>query len=356
MYTYKRLTLQELEERLRPLIDRFDACDRLRVRLETEGGLHADLEDYTEALLTTDTMTGRYRSYEVCPASPVEAQRYLDDISSYRVHLQTRARANTLPVWCLCRARRDYWDAHRLVVQTYYRSPGYPSRDDRFISIMSNGRETPHINLGPYRAQAAALVERYGYHSYDYDYGFYDDASPDTLDDRVDQLLLDVGRHVFSAAWHDDQEAAVLVARTFDIPSLEPAIEVLYLCLGGSLAELRGAMSDTLTRFFVDVYPSPALHRMLDLLWDLDGPTLNELTEDQAPRAYMELMRAYRRFLHAPTTRSGRRRVVPLRKALFSNLSRLPLVAAELGEQEPVREAAAELETQARRVIETIAA
>ena len=45
--------------------------------------------------------------------------------------MDVRQLDSRMPVYFLCRLRKDYWSEYSLIVEDLYRSPGYPLTDER---------------------------------------------------------------------------------------------------------------------------------------------------------------------------------------------------------------------------------
>ena len=199
---------------------------------------------------------------------------------------------------------------------------------------MRHGHEVYHLRLSPFRSKTEMIL-----------------AGQKNL--RVDDLLSKVGRHIFQAAWHEDQRLGVLVAQEFGLPLFHQAIEVLYLCLSGELCEIRGAVDETVFRFFREVYPQPGIHGFLKLLPHLEGGDLTRLTQE-ALGLYAILSQAFKHFLSLKVEWGFRQELVPLQKLVFANFSRLPLVAGPLAKNPEVSLAKEVLEQEAEEVVAAI--
>jgi len=353
-HTYYKVPPVDLEKTLRPLILHLERYDALRLELEQEGGRVADLKRITELLSTSIRLEGRRGPFEVELTKPAGIRSFLYDVGYNDLHLQVRRRSSSLPVYYLCRVRRDYWSDYSLVLEDFYRSEGYPVQDARFVKLMVHGKETYHLSVAPFRPGTRALFEQGGRTMAERFYDIWYEDVGTTERERVDRLLYDVGRHVLLAAWHEDQQIGVLAAAHFGLPRFRQAIELLYLCLSGDLCELRGLLTEPMHAFFGEVYDQPALYGFLRGLSALDGQTLNELAEERARQLYRQLMQAFKRFLDVDVPVGQRERRTPLYKLLFSNLTRLELVAMDLRTHPAVGEAAAALEASAQRIIEAI--
>lgn len=321
---------------LRPLIARLERLDRQRRRLEERGGRPADVSGLTQLLKRPIELQGPWGRQLVSLLKRSELRHGVQEVAGWDVHVDVRLVDSRLPTYYLCRVRRDYWAEQSLVVEDLYRSPGYPADDERFVRLMQSGHELYFLRVSPYRAQAATLLGELG-----------------EANDRwaVDRYLWHLGRHVLSAAWHEDQRLAAGVAQHFGVPALKDAQEALYLCLTAELCELRGAADEAVRRFFIQCYPQVAIQRLLERLGDLPGDELNELPR-RAMKQYRRLSEGFVRFLQtkAPSGQTGH--TVELAKLVFANTGRLGLIAAQLRDVQAVQDAAATLDRHARRVVD----
>jgi hypothetical protein len=169
----------------------------------------------------------------------------------------------------------------------------------------------------------------------------------------VDDALYHVGRHVFQAAWHDDQRPGTLTARHFDLPCFQQAIELLYLCLSGELCELRNALDEKLIGFFESIYPQPSIYAFLGLLNELDGTTINELPR-KALKQYLRLSTAFSHFLNTEVPWGRKHVKTALYKLIFANFDRLEMVATQLKDDISRHEAAFRLEEESQQIIEDL--
>jgi hypothetical protein len=167
---------------------------------------------------------------------------------------------------------------------------------------------------------------------------------------KVDALLLRLGRHVFAAAWHEDQRLGVLAAEHLRMDGFAEAIELIYLALSGDACELRSAVHERDRAFFDQVYRRPALRALLERLDDLDGDGLSALPT-RALALYARLARAFAALLAVPVPWRPGVAPVSLRTLLFANCSRFAEVAATLRDCAPVAAAAAALDAESRQVI-----
>ncbi|NQT53714.1 hypothetical protein HQ576_16775 [bacterium] len=327
---------------LAPLIQQLHAYDSMRRRLETEGGHVGDLTTVAKTLGEPLRIAGNYHTCEASLTDQAALQAAVRGVG-WDIKLAVRQLDSRMPAYYLCRVHRDYWSEYSLIVEDYYRSPGYPMLDERFVPLMHMGHETYHLRLSQFRRHVAAMTG---------------DGR------RTDEVLYNLGRQVFQAAWHDDQRVGMLTAKHFGLTHFADAIELLYLCLSGDLCELRSAVDEPMRLFFDVVYSQPAIGAFLKRLAVLDGGVLNEIPQ-QALRQYAELLRAFGAFIQIEVpwgARSlrpplGRRCLrVPLYRLIFGNMSRLGRVAKALGDVDEVRRAAAALEATAQRIIDQILA
>jgi hypothetical protein len=329
----------DVQQALRPLRQQLDRYDTLRTRLQAHGGRVSDLQTITALLNEKLVFTSRWGETRAALTEQTDLRAALRDID-YDLHLAVRQLESGMPVYYLCRIRSGFWSEYSLIVEDLYRSPGYPSADDRFVKLMSFGHETFHLRLAQFRDGVKQMLRQ-------------DEADEQKSARQVDRLLYDLGRHVFQAAWHEDQQIGVLVAEQFGLPNFRAAIELLYLCLSGELCELRAVVTPPMLQFFTQVYPQPALGACLERLQHLDGEALNKLPQ-QALRLYARMAEEFGRFLKVEVPWGQRQVQVPLWKLVFGNAYRLPLVGQALAKTETMRTAAARLEAEAQAIIAAI--
>jgi hypothetical protein len=324
----------DVSEALAPLYAHLRSYDAHRVELEQEGGQIRDLQRLTEILRQEIPIQGRYQDHKVSLINQGSLRDMLRDVGNYNLHLGVRQLATRLPVYYLSRLVRRYRSHYDLVLEDLYMSPGYPLPDERFVNLMRYGHELYHLRLSPFRQQAEQILGKKKAHN-------------------VDELLSEVGNHIFQAAWHDDQRLGVMVAQHFKLPAFLQAIEVLYLCLSGELCEIRTAATEQVFRFFEVAYPQPAIHQFLKLLLRLEGGALTGLTQ-QALELYGQLSQAFNRFLTVKVRWGFRQETVSLQKLIFGNFSRLEQLVARIKDSPEVREAAEILELAAKEVVATL--
>jgi hypothetical protein len=333
-YHYPPPPAVDPHQALAPLLTQLAAYDRLRLQLEQEGGKIADLEQVTQVLREKIPVRGAYTDYRVALAGPHSLKQALHSVGHGDLHLQVRLLPTRMPVFYLCKSHRDYWGEYSLIVEDLYQSPGYPLVDDRFVKLLLYGRETYCLRLSPYREEAGALVT----------------PAARATSRQVDNLLHQVGRHVFQAAWHEDQRLGIVVANHFGLSRFRQAIELLYLCLSGDLCALRLAVGDQMLQFFQDVYTQPAIQAFLAKLTLLEGQELNDVPQ-QALKLYPRLSRAFSRFLGQEVEWGQEKMIIPLYKLIYGNFYRLDLVAQTLQDNHVVREGKTALEDAAGEVV-----
>jgi hypothetical protein len=321
---------------LAPVLDQLRRLDALRLKLEREGGTVKDLAAVTRLLNETLRVDGHFGASACCLRDQRALRTALLDVD-YDLHHDVRQLAHRLPVYYICRTRRDFWGEYSLVVEDFHQSPGYAIADERFVRLMDVGHDVYFLRLAHLRDAARAMLG---------------DGSADGL--AVDALLYELGRHVFQAAWHEDQRLGILVAGHFHLPAFRRAIELLYLCLSGELCELRHAITPEMLRFFVEAYEQPAIYRFLLRLRDLDGTMITDLPR-QGRVLYKRLGLAFSRCLGVEVLWGFGRRMTPLWKIVYGNLTRLDQVSRQLRLEPKVAGACGRLEQEAEAVIEELA-
>jgi hypothetical protein len=323
----------DIHEALENLMDRLREYDALRWKLERQGGRMSDLRKIVTLLNTPAFADTRFGTRKVVLTNQGGLRNAVRDVDS-DLHMEVRQRHNHMPVYYLCRVRRDYWGEYSLVVEDLYMSPGYPVTDQRFVKLMDMGHEVYYLCLSQFRERATDMARENG-------------SAPTW---KVDDILYDLGRHVFQAAWHEDQRLAVMAATQLGLPRFHQAIELLYLCLSGELCELRNAVNESMFRFFDEIYPQPAIRTFLEVLTDLDGGVLNDLPQ-RASNLYRPLSRAFSRFLGTQVIWGHRKIQMPLWKVLYGNFSRFDLAEKMLTGDKGLLAAAGRLETNSQVVI-----
>jgi len=326
----------EIHEALAPLITQLREYDILRLKLEVEGGSVRELlNPIAGALANPLRLVGRYEEKVVQLKNQSALREMVKDID-YDLHLDIRLRSTRIPmpVYYLCRIHRDYWREYSLIVEDLYMSPGYPLTDPRFVRFMSEGHEVYFLRLSQFRDGVDGKGNGDGRET----------------SRKTDTFLYDLGRHVFQAAWHEDQRLGVAVADTLGLPQFREAVELLYLCLSGELCELRGTVKEPMLRFFGEVYPNAAIRIFLGKLAALEGDRLNDMPR-RAADLYKRLANAFRAFLATEVVWGPLKLQTPLWKLLYGNVSRFPLIGRALKRAQRMSEAAAGLEKVSQAVI-----
>jgi len=324
-------------EAAKPLIQQLERYDRFRRKLATEGGGLADVKRITGALREEIKIKGTYGTHTCSLADSTKLSDAIRNVGYGTLHLDVRQLEAHWPVYYLCRVRRSYWSEYGLIVEDLYRSPGHPFVDERFVKLMQHGHELYYLRLSPFRDAVAhsSLVPKV------------------VLETDTDDILYRVGRHVFQAAWHEDQHVGLAVARHFGAVRFGQAIELLYLCLSGEMCELRGAVDETVLRFFELILPHPPIHAFLLKLGTLDGEALTAVPQTSL-KLYTKLSKSFSAFLSMEAMWGTREGTVPLYKVIFANMDRLAAVAVDLRDVPAIHEAVDRLERAAQAVVETI--
>jgi hypothetical protein len=319
---------------LEPLLETLRAYDQARIQLEGKGGSVAILKDIVQILGREMRMKSRFREHSVRLLDQNSVFDCLEEVGNYRLHLDIRLTVHNMPVYYLCRVHQDYWAEHSLVVEDLYMSPGYILTDERFARLMCDGHEEYFLRLSQFREGVGELLSR----------------NRPASSYEVDDFIHEVGRHVFQAAWHDDQRPGILTARHLGMPHFHQAIELLYLCLSGDLSELRWSVFEPVIDFFGSVYPQPAIHDFLETLRDLDGSELSELPK-KALNLYVQLSRAFSQFLQTEVEWGSRSLKTPLYKIIFGNFYRLDGIAPALLRDQGLVQASGKLDQSAKAII-----
>ena len=319
-----------------PLIQQLGHYDELRINIENRGGNLADLNRISQALAKQFVIYDRFGGEtQVSLIQPELLQQVVFMALKADVHLSIRQTGMGMPVYYLCRIHRDFWSEYSLIVEDLYRSPGYPFLDERFVKLMIGAQEKYHLRVAQFRRPAARLLLRNG----------------EASETRVDEVLYTAGRHIYQAAWHEDQLPAILCANYFSLSSFKQAVELLYVCLTAELCELRAIIDEDLLKFFKKIDFQPAIGRLLQILSETDGSTINKISE-KALQQYTRLNKAFGRFLRIQVTWGERQNLVPLYKLVFSNFTRLSQISSEFFLNSTVSLAVAQLETEASAIID----
>lgn len=323
------------------LIRHIRQYDLRRVELEQRGGSLADVQQITALLNQSVRIEGYYSPKTAIMSQPQTVREALRSVHG-GLHLEVRQLETYMPVYYICRTRSDYWSEYSLIVEDIYKSPGYPMVDDRFVKIMRSGHEVYYLRLSQFRNSMGELL---GYDK--------EESEPAVLDD----ILYELGRHLFQAAWHEDQRPGLLARKYLGLKHFYYAIELLYLCLSGELCDLRNTVSPLMTEFFEKIYPQPAIRRFLEMLPKLDGDDLNHIPK-KATVGYSRMSKAFSRFLSTETSWGNHHTRLPMWKIFYGNLSRLEMVKSDLktklNRSTPVIQSAKFLEKESHIIIEYI--
>ncbi|MDY6988907.1 MAG: hypothetical protein SWQ30_12725 [Thermodesulfobacteriota bacterium] len=326
----------DISEALEPLIHHLARYDAQRIRLEREGGPIGDFKTVTALLETPVPLKTPFGRREITLTDQQGLQGAVRAVS-LDLHLEIRQLPTIMPAYYLCRTHRDYYSEYSLIVEDLHLSPGYPLLSERFVKLMDLGHENYFLRLSQFREGVASLAKT---------------NMPDS-GRSVDSILYDVGRHIFQAAWHEDQQLAVAASPHLNLVAFRQAIELLYLCLSGELCELRSAINGAMLQFFEHCYTQPAILGFLEILMHLDGDKLNNVPK-MARHLYARLRQSFRRFLGAEVTGGPLSIEMPIWKRLYANFSRVGLIAKELRRGAQVMAAIRRLEEEASAVINAL--
>lgn len=322
---------------LAPLMRKLKLYDKYRIQLERNGGGLPELNRISRILRVPIVLRRAYQKYPVFLNKPQELKKILDRLGFYDIHLDIRLGRVGMPVHYLCRINWDFWSEYGFVVEDIYRSPGYALPDPRFVSLMDMGHEKYFLRFSDFREKIKSshklLIQQ--------------------TSDQIDELIYTLGKYVFRAAWHEDQQSAILISKYFNIHFLQQAIELLYLCLNGELCDLRNQVNSQMLLFFESIHPQPAIHEFLSRLNSLEGDRLNKI-DQTALALYSRLQAAFSEFLKTEVTWGNQKIRTFLFKLIFGNLTRLDLISASLGDESAVWEATRKLNQVCEQIISEI--
>jgi hypothetical protein len=334
-YSPKLLSAEEALQTLEPLIAQLRRYDSLRQELEENGGTFGTLALMMEILNQKFMVEGYNQKHILALTNQAGLHAALAAIGRYDLHLDIRQLSNGMPVYYLCRKWNDYRSEYNLIAEDLYRSPGYGFDDERFVKLMNYGHEAYFLRLSQFREGIQALMQN------------------SSSIASIDSILYAVGRHIFQAAWHEDQRLGYVCALHFNLPGFRYALELMYLCLSGELCELRSAVDPNMIRFFQTIYPQPAIKDFLDLLQNIDGAALNDIPK-RALHYCSRLSQSFSRFLNMEVSWGNRRTNIPLFKLILGNFSRLAPISKALRENESIRNAAAKIEQESQTIMKQI--
>jgi hypothetical protein len=320
---------------------RLKVYDRMRVNLEQKGGNLSDLRAISTLLSEAWQVKTPWVTHQALLTCPADLKRTLAALDN-SLFFEVRNLSHTkMPVYYLGRLGRDAWGEYSLVVQEHYLSKGYPMPDSRFARIMRSGKERYFLRMAGFRPQLAQLL------------GIKPGLKDAKAAEHLDHELYKLGRGVFQAAWHHDQQLAVKLANAFGLVDFGYAIELLYLCLGGDLCYLRANAGKYYPGFFKDVYPQPAIKGLWIKLKNINGKGLAELPK-AAKDCYGQLSRAFSGLLQNRAGWGPDAHGVPFWKLVYANVERLDMVAKRLENHAELKDNLAYLENQAGQVIKRL--
>jgi hypothetical protein len=329
-----RGTWEALDSGLRPLLDRIGEYDAVRVKLETEGGEMSDIAMMTRLL---DEPVAIHDGFDSCAVKLSEHEtlrRELRRMGDHDVLFDVRILGTGMPVYYICRAKSDFWANYTFIVEDMYRSPGYPSFDDRFCRLMFLGHESYFLRLSHLRDGIGRMSTGR--------------TAPDR--DEIDGILHGIGRDVLQSAWHEDQLPGILTSKYFGLKKFREAIELLYLCLGCDLCGLRANIDGRMLGFFETVYPQNAIRSFLGTMKERRGSDLNDISR-RALASYASLSREYGRFLATEVKWRCDGPKLPLFKSIFGNFYRLESLAGLAEPNADLVEASKRLESSSENAI-----
>ncbi len=363
---------EELLGHLRPLLRRLNQYGKLLQRLKTEGGKVRDLRQLTQLLATPIKLRGRFGGDKRVPLTEPQAVRsYLSSVH-HGLRFEIRTAKHGFPLYYLARTSSDYFGTYSLILEDYYRSPGYEEHDpdwERFSCTTRFGEAERLLRLSPYRmwaedraaheAEEPPAVEAdeadddnksaFGYGSFGYGRSSYRDEL------TADRLLYTVGRYVLDAAWHEDQRFAGGVAELLHMTAFRETMELLALCLGANLSSLRSvAMSkrgEAATAFFASAYRNKPIHTLLQALPEVEGPALVQFRE-RARTLYPKLATSFGKLMRFEGGLSCFQSSQPVYRSFIANYRRLGLLGFHLTDE--FLDACAVLEEQSRQISEAV--
>ena len=247
---FRQKGMEERHRLLGPLLNILSKYDDRRIMLELYGGRTQDLIDLTNIIRRPVKIHDSFNTHQFSLSDPASIKYFLNCTCGFDFHLDIRMLDTGMPVYYLSRVKRDYWSEYSLIIEDIYISPGYSFIDKRFAKLMSSGHESYFLRISTLREAAERLF-------YSAEKHIYDD---------LDEFLYTVGKHVFQAAWHEDQRPGMLCAENLGLINFPRAVELLYLCLSGELCELRSKIDPSIIDFFIKVYEQPAIHDFLKRL------------------------------------------------------------------------------------------
>ena len=317
---------------LNPLLQQLEKYDCSRVKLEQEGGNIADINNITDILSEPVTINGLYEKKELILSKQQTVRSALQSID-YNLILDVRLQPTHMPVYYLCRIYNDFHGEHGFILEDYYRSPGHPFQNSRFVKLMPMGHEIYHLRLSNFRSSLKTFGKN----------------KKKLLQDETDSLLYDIGSYIFQAAWHEDQHLGIAISQVFNLPNFAEAIELLYLTLSAELCELRGAINTPMLTFIEEIYKSPYILHFLNRLLNANGKKLNELPQKALP-LYKKLLGAFSTFLRMEVPWGIKKSKIVLWKLFYGNFYNMDVIGKEICQFTEIMEAAINLDQEGHQV------
>lgn len=307
--------------------------DMRRKVLETKGGSAEYMKKITALLCMETQISGPFGKQVISLNKPDALRSALTGVGQSDVKLNIRRLNYGLPVYYLARTHNDWWGLYSLIVEDIHMSPDYPLLDRRFARIMKRGKEHYYLRLSLFRQQVIEMLKDNG----------------ENTDFKVNSLLYDLGRSIFQGSWHTDQRFAFAFADTFGILKLRNTIELVYLSLSCDLSALRRSLTPSMHTFFETCYTNPNISRLLNQLESMTGKEMSEISQ-RGLVAYQQLTAEMNRVLATEFEwRTSWLGPVPLWKIVVANVSRLDIVAKQLGADPVMKKTIMQLEESAEK-------
>ncbi|MCB2203199.1 hypothetical protein KQI65_00510 [bacterium] len=323
---YYRTTLSILIIHLRTL-------DNLRMKLERIGGTVRTLEEFHELLRLPVQIASSRGSVQCSLADRDRLRHLLYEIGGGSVHLDIRQSNDSgLPIFFLCRTTPTHITCP-VILEEFHASPGYHFTDARFKTLRILGEKQVCLRVARFREKTGDF---FGYE----------------FDRANDVLLQDLGVYLLSAMWDELQRPAFILCDALNpaLSHFQEATELTSLAWTADPTTLSSRVTPHILRFFRDVYPREAIARFLETLETLSGAHRRKIPA-RAEKLHFALEESYTTFLETPVPWSSVRSSVPIWKILYANLNRMTTLHGVLQENQPLMEAAAELDSIAEEII-----
>ncbi|MDP8210985.1 MAG: hypothetical protein RAO94_12950 [Candidatus Stygibacter australis] len=321
------------KECLSVLINQLLKYEEVRSKLENQDGKIEDLTLINSILTEKITFRPRYHTYNVSLIDQDSIRQLMFALDNY--HLDVRRLEHGLPVYYICRKKHNYRGNYDMIVEDIYRSRGYDFEDNRFVKLMSSGKEVYFLRLSHLRKKLC---------NNDY---------TDLENHSIDSVIKSLGRNIFQYAWHEDQILGFTTARKLGIRNFQDAIELLYLCLNSELCELRSKVNDKLLKQLMIVYPQKAIYDFVKMITKMEGSKLDKLP-NKALKQYARLSKAYNSLLKTEVLWGKGKQFIPLYKIIFGNFFRMNMVGKKLRHNKILIAAKKEFENISKDVIAKI--